>query len=225
MAQTIQTAGQTAKVAASAPTVGPVSQAALPRFASGQLKGISPSKGMSALGQQQAISAVKMKGIATAPVTATTAPATVPIQKKTMLQRGQEMQGYADKIAKETAPHIDEFMRGSGEIARDIGKDIKTGTRYAGSSIYKFGELSYKVAGQGTPYVKGFLHSVNSSMPYKLVFLFLFVTVFYNVIYRICVFFGIDVVLLNMYMGWVSFLLVLFTFLPYEYGNVLDTPE
>lgn len=150
---------------------------------------------------------------------------TAPIQKKTMLQRGQEMQKYADKFAQSTAPHIDEFMRGSGEIARDIGKDIKTGTRYAGSSIYKFGELSHEVAGQGTPYVKGFLHSVNSSMPYKLVFLFLFFAIFYKIIYRICVFFGIDVVILNMYLGWVSFILVLFTFLPYEYGNVLDTPE
>jgi hypothetical protein len=71
---------------------------------------------------------------------------------------------------------------------------------------------------------KGFLNSINASMPYKLVFLFLFVFVFYKVIYRICVFFGIDIVILNMYMGWLSFILVLFTFLPYEYGNILETP-
>ena len=71
---------------------------------------------------------------------------------------------------------------------------------------------------------KGFINSINASMPYKLVFLFLFIFVFYKVIYRICVFFGIDIVILNMYMGWLSFILVLFTFLPYEYGNILDTP-
>ncbi len=71
---------------------------------------------------------------------------------------------------------------------------------------------------------KSFLNSINASMPYKLIFLFLFIFVFYKVIYRICVFFGIDIVILNMYMGWLSFILVLFTFLPYEYGNILDTP-
>jgi hypothetical protein len=142
-----------------------------------------------------------------------------------LLQRGQEMQKYADETVAEYAPRIDAFMSKRGEGARSVVKDIKTGTRYAGKSIYKFGELSYEIAGQGTPYVKGVLQSVNSSMPYKLVFLFLFFAVFYNIIYRICVFFGIDVVILNMYLGWVSFILVLFTFLPYEYGNVLDTPE
>ena len=73
--------------------------------------------------------------------------------------------------------------------------------------------------------VKGMFNSINSSLPYKLVFLFLFVFVFYKVIYRICIFFGIDIVILNMYLGWVSFLLVLFTFLPHEYGNILDSAD
>ena len=73
--------------------------------------------------------------------------------------------------------------------------------------------------------VKGMFNTINSSLPYKLVFLFLFVFVFYKVIYRICIFFGIDIVILNMYLGWVSFLLVLFTFLPHEYGNILDSAD
>lgn len=203
MAQTIQAAGQIAKLAT---TVGPASQVSPASQAATQQINLAKaqSKGISALGQFQAITAVKQKGTTSAPAAApVTSPTIAPIQTKTMLQRGQELQGYADKFA----------------------KDIKTGTRYAGSSIYKFGKLSHEVAGQGTPYVKGFLHSVNSSMPYKLVFLFLFFAIFYKIIYRICVFFGIDVVILNMYLGWVSFILVLFTFLPYEYGNVLDTPE
>ena len=82
-----------------------------------------------------------------------------------------------------------------------------------------------EVIEKGPSVVKGIFNYFHSSMPYKIVFLLLFFGVFYKVIYSICIFFGIDMVILNMYMGWVSFLLVLFTFLPYEYGNILDTPE
>jgi hypothetical protein len=133
---------------------------------------------------------------------------------------------YRPKTLKEA--HKEAQLQTFSKMASDRSERSKFRAEAFGSikeGIKDFASLSYEVADQGTPYVKGFLHSVNSSMPYKLVFLFLFFAVFYNVIYRICVFFGIDVVILNMYLGWVSFILVLFTFLPYEYGNVLDTPE
>jgi hypothetical protein len=65
-----------------------------------------------------------------------------------------------------------------------------------------------------------FTQSINAAMPYKIIFLIGFFGLFYNVIFNICIFFGIDVVLLNMYMGWVSFLLILFTFLPTTYGDI-----
>jgi hypothetical protein len=65
-----------------------------------------------------------------------------------------------------------------------------------------------------------FTKSINASIPYKLIFLIAFFAIFYDVIYNICIFFGIDIILLNMYMGWVSFILILFTFLPTSYSDI-----
>jgi hypothetical protein len=94
------------------------------------------------------------------------------------------------------------------------------------TGIYKFGKLSYEIAGEGitasTPYVTGFFGGMHQALPYRLIFMFLFFFVFYRIIYNICIFFGIDQIILSMYMGWVSFIIVLFTFLPYDYGNILD---
>jgi hypothetical protein len=70
-----------------------------------------------------------------------------------------------------------------------------------------------------------FTKNINASMPYKIIFLIAFFALFYNVIFNICIFFGIDIVLLNMYMGWVSFLLVLFTFLPTNYSDVFKKKD
>ena len=108
----------------------------------------------------------------------------------------------------------------SGIIATGSGmKSAKTG-------MYKFGKLSYEIAGQGitsgTPYVAGFFGGIHTMLPYRLIFMFLFFFVFYRIIYNICIFFGIDQIILSMYMGWISFIIVLFTFLPYDYGNILD---
>jgi hypothetical protein len=72
--------------------------------------------------------------------------------------------------------------------------------------------------------VKSVINSINAALPYKLIFLIAFFAIFYNVIFNICIFFGIDIILLNMYMGWVSFLLILFTFLPTDYSNIF-TPN
>jgi hypothetical protein len=71
-------------------------------------------------------------------------------------------------------------------------------------------------------YVTGFFGGIHTMLPYRLIFMFLFFFVFYRIIYNICIFFGIDQIILSMYMGWVSFIIVLFTFLPYDYGNILD---
>ena len=77
---------------------------------------------------------------------------------------------------------------------------------------------------KGKQTVKNVINSINAALPYKLIFLIAFFAIFYNVIFNICIFFGIDIILLNMYMGWVSFLLILFTFLPTEYSNIF-TPN
>ena len=133
----------------------------------------------------------------------------------TMRDRGLKAQEYADKFAQSTAPHIDEFMIATG-----------SGMKTAKTGMYKFGKLSYEIAGQGitsgTPYVTGFFGGIHTMLPYRLIFMFLFFFVFYRIIYNICIFFGIDQIILSMYMGWVSFIIVLFTFLPYDYGNILD---
>ena len=75
-----------------------------------------------------------------------------------------------------------------------------------------------KTKGQQT--LKSVISSINAGMPYKIIFLIAFFAIFYNVIFNICIFFGIDIILLNMYMGWVSFILILFTFLPTSYSDI-----
>jgi len=89
----------------------------------------------------------------------------------------------------------------------------------------KFVKEEYSIIAQkGKQTIKSVISSINAGMPYKLIFLIAFFAIFYNVIFNICIFFGIDIILLNMYMGWVSFLLILFTFLPTDYSNIF-TPN
>lgn len=66
-----------------------------------------------------------------------------------------------------------------------------------------------------------FLYSLVNNTAVKLVFLVCFFIFFYSVMYKIGVFFGIDEIELLMYMGWVGFLLIVLTFLPFKYG-ILD---
>ena len=80
------------------------------------------------------------------------------------------------------------------------------------------------IAEKGKQTIKSVISSINAALPYKIIFLIAFFAIFYNVIFNICIFFGIDIILLNMYMGWVSFLLILFTFLPTDYSNIF-TPN
>ena len=73
---------------------------------------------------------------------------------------------------------------------------------------------------------KGYLSgTINVMFRFKLIFFFLYFFVFYKIIYNISIFFGIDQIILSMYMGWISFIIVLFTFLPYDYGNILDESQ
>jgi hypothetical protein len=70
-----------------------------------------------------------------------------------------------------------------------------------------------------------YTNTISAALPYKLIFLIAFFTIFYNVIYQICIFFGIDIIILNMYMGWLSFILILFTFLTEKYGKIFNNDE
>jgi hypothetical protein len=54
----------------------------------------------------------------------------------------------------------------------------------------------------------------------KLILLIGFFIFFYKVMYNICIFFGVDQIVLLMYMGWLAFLLIVLTFLPYDYSSV-----
>ncbi len=71
---------------------------------------------------------------------------------------------------------------------------------------------------------KSLFNGIKILFAYRLIFLVLFLALFYRIIYNICVFFGIDIIILDMYMGWVSFILVLFTFLPFEYSEIFPEP-
>ena len=70
-----------------------------------------------------------------------------------------------------------------------------------------------------------FIKNIPDNISIKLIFLIAFFTLFYTVIYNICIFFGIDIVILNMYMGWLSFILILFTFLSPKYGTIFKIRE
>ncbi len=66
-----------------------------------------------------------------------------------------------------------------------------------------------------------FIYSLVNNTAVKIIFLVLFFIFFYSVMFKIGVFFGIDYIELLMYMGWLGFLLILVTFLPFRYG-ILD---
>lgn len=62
----------------------------------------------------------------------------------------------------------------------------------------------------------------------KIIFLVGFFIFFYSVMFKIGVFFGVDYIELLMYMGWLGFLLILATFLPFKYGildKIVDPPK
>ena len=126
----------------------------------------------------------------------------------------------------EAFSQITDRRRQQSDFRSHVIKDIKSDAIAAKTGIYKFGKLSYEIAGQGitsgTPYVAGFFGGMHQALPYRLIFMFLFFFVFYRIIYNICIFFGIDQIILSMYMGWLSFIILLFTFLPYDYGDILD---
>ena len=102
----------------------------------------------------------------------------------------------------------------------EIGKRARLRMDAAGAGMYTFGKSSYVSSGKG---IINVFKGMHQALPYRLIFFFLFIFVFYRIIYRICIFFGIDQIILSMYMGWFTFIIVLFTFLPYDYGNILDT--
>jgi hypothetical protein len=142
-------------------------------------------------------------------------------------------QSGEDSMMSKAGGSIGSFGSKFGSGLGAAGSSMKSGIISTGSGMksaktgmYKFGKLSYEIAGQGitsgTPYVAGFFGGIHTMLPYRLIFMFLFFFVFYRIIYNICIFFGIDQIILSMYMGWISFIIVLFTFLPYDYGNILD---
>lgn len=55
---------------------------------------------------------------------------------------------------------------------------------------------------------------------YKVIVLVLFFTVFLKVIINIFRFFGIDIIDLYSYMGWVIFLLIVLIFIPHDYSTL-----
>jgi hypothetical protein len=124
-----------------------------------------------------------------------------------------------------TTPTSDAFK----QIVGDFESEGRRLEKY-GSELVKFGkssipnvkiESSFDSIGKNTTKtLKSVISSINAGMPYKIIFLIAFFAIFYNVIFNICIFFGIDLILLNMYMGWVSFILILFTFLPTNYSDI-----
>ena len=66
-----------------------------------------------------------------------------------------------------------------------------------------------------------FFYDFVNNTAVKIIFLLVFFIFFYSVMFKIGVFFGVDYIELLMYMGWLGFLLILVTFLPFRYG-ILD---
>ena len=110
---------------------------------------------------------------------------------------------------------IADRRREQAEFRSHVIKNIK-------SEIYSMGKGMMPTGKGMMPTGKGMFQHISSNIAYRLIFMFLFFFVFYKIIYNICIFFGIDQIILSMYMGWFSFIIVLFTFLPHDYGNILD---
>lgn len=73
-----------------------------------------------------------------------------------------------------------------------------------------------------------FVYDLVNNTAVKIIFLVGFFIFFYSVMFKIGVFFGVDYIELLMYMGWLGFLLILATFLPFRYGildKIVDPPK
>ena len=73
-----------------------------------------------------------------------------------------------------------------------------------------------------------FVYDFVNNTAVKIILLVGFFIFFYSVMFKIGVFFGVDYIELLMYMGWLGFLLILATFLPFKYGilgPILDLPK
>jgi len=120
-----------------------------------------------------------------------------------------------DKELEQTTAGTYRTLQGIGRGLQGAGDKIQSGIDSMGKGIIPTGKGII-------PTGKGIFQHISSNIAYRIIFMFLFFFVFYKIIYRICIFFGIDQIILSMYMGWVSFIIVLFTFLPHDYGNILD---
>ena len=120
---------------------------------------------------------------------------------------------------------IADRRREHAEFRSHVIKNIKSDIYSMGKGMMSSGKGMMPTGKGMMPTGKGMFQHISSNIAYRLIFMFLFFFVFYKIIYNICIFFGIDQIILNMYLGWVSFLLVLFTFLPHEYGNILDSAD
>jgi hypothetical protein len=57
----------------------------------------------------------------------------------------------------------------------------------------------------------------------KLVIFLIFILFFYDIILKICLFFGIEGTYVYLYTSWIIFLLILLTILPFENGAIKYT--
>jgi hypothetical protein len=118
------------------------------------------------------------------------------------------------------------------KVASDIGSSAEVVRRVAGESVSGVKQTIGSAATSGARLVG----SVVSAIPhpsvdlikpvgkyntfYKIIVLFLFLTVFLKVIINIFRFFGIDIIDLYSYMGWVVFLLIILIFIPHDYSTL-----
>ena len=110
--------------------------------------------------------------------------------------------------------HSDIALHRASAVTKATTSDIRSGLGKAGAIIMA------STPNLITPASRILTPKSKYNTFYKIILLVLFFSVFLKVIINIFTFFGIDIVDLYSYMGWVIFLLLILNFIPHDYSTL-----
>jgi hypothetical protein len=107
-------------------------------------------------------------------------------------------------------------QRGASELTTGMGQGLGSGAAAAISGAAVLGRMAIPLH-PSSEIIKP-MGKYNTF--YKIIILVLFFTIFLKVIINIFSFFGIDIIDVYSYMGWMIFLLLILIFIPHDYSTL-----
>jgi hypothetical protein len=139
-----------------------------------------------------------------------------------------ERMGFTSDKMFDKAEKIKTITRGTGTVIMGkagesydyVKSGAVSGISTVGKGLYSMAKTTAS-AGVITPPSMKTIKSIGKyNTFYKLIFLVVFFVIFLKVIINIFRFFGIDLIDLYSYMGWVIFLMIIMVFIPHDYSTL-----